>query len=573
MAYKNYNVGHNQDGDILSVPYGPNPVVQGLSESWLIAPAARRPIGGACSTWLKRERPYAGWAIWYDDHEKRKLFVFDSETRSILNSEGIDLPLNSLGDPLVYQPYGPDREGFFNLVVASDLQSASTSSQVSKDILVIDIDTAKVVDNFKVDGFGDHLLSPFPAMPPSLTSWQQKIFESLRRESIQAFKRKVTELVEFSRLEEADSQVLFAIEHFGSIDLKHSSTIEDIMLRIVGWDEICADLVAANDKLAKEKNKQCKLMSIGIFDRTGGGIDERLTIGRTFYAGARTDIFGKVSADWQGDRIDRNSDYSKRPAWIEGLERLTEYDRQPPKQYPIPMEEREAIELNKLLCQLLLLVKKHKVVESYLERLGLPIAVEVEITGDQTTWPQESNIFVRGLDVRRTVDSEKIATKFSKITAEDILVARKSNQEWTDKQTLIEMLAQIRECYRILRLFPFYRFSQRRDLSRIVDFGLHTCCDAQSIPKKGVSCSMSKRKFEALLKKYVESRGEDPFEMLNPFHTDRFHQLWLSRMKETNFKYKERPGMSLYEIALNHAVVIGGPIVQYRWEYLGRYVE
>jgi hypothetical protein len=554
-------------------------VTYGASD-WIVAPADRKPQGGACFHWNKnddkQERKYPGWAIWGNGsitQPENRLYILDLPSKTIVNPAGILLPQQMIQLPIVDSVYDRGLDEYHNIAVAIDVKQTISNKEFVKEILVVNMFTAEVVDKFKIDGTGEHILSPFPQNPNGLSIIQQEIFEKFKNKSLSAFKDQIIGLIEKSDLAFAEIRVLDAIQRFASSSLKAASAIDDKTLRIVGWEELCADLVNADAEIKKDKGKPCKLASFAVFDRTGGGADERLAIGRTFYASFTKNIYGEIWPEWQDVHVTRDQDYSKHPVWIAGLEQIAAIERRKTRLNVVSEDETRQLDIDHLLSGLLLLIKYHRLFDRTIEERGLPWAVVVQVRDGSTPRAMDADIYEHGLSAKRFLDASLVSPEFSREEVERILAKRKADEQALDKQELIDMISQIRENYRIVRLFPFYRIFSHRNFSKFVDFGLQACCAGQNLPEKGVSWRMSKRKFETFLKLFVEKRGNNVAEILDPSHTDRFHEKWLAKMRANNFTFTQHAGMSLFEITLSHAIIKGGPIVQYRWENLGPYVQ
>ena len=220
------------------------------------------------------------------------------------------------------------------------------------------------------------------------------------------------------------------------------------------------------------------------------------------------------------------------------------------------------------------MVKYHRLIDRTLEREGLPCSVAIQIRAGETARGYEVNIQDHDTPDARRFIAALAPTASSRNIAATTSARRKADLEARDKLDVIAMVAQLRESYRIVRLFPFYRFWWRRNFARYVDSILAACCSGQDLPQAGVGWRMSKPRFEALLHQVVEKRGHSVKEVLDPAHVDRLHDKWLAEARKSNFELRPSPSFSLFEGMLSYALSTraGGPILQDRWERLGPYV-
>src|SRR5262249_35857583 len=174
-----------------------------------------------------------------------------------------------------------------------------------------------------------------------LTALEQSVFGRLQQHSFDAFREQIVELIEKSELARAEEGVLEAIRLFASEPLKVASRIDGASLRIVGWNELCADLLDANEKIQTETGKNCPLAVLWVFNRTGGGYDERLSIGRSFHAAFAKiiNLSGRISPNLDAGAVWRDQDPHMSPIWIEGLEQITAIHRRPTRPDALPEEE------------------------------------------------------------------------------------------------------------------------------------------------------------------------------------------------------------------------------------------
>ena len=129
-----------------------------------------------------------------------------------------------------------------------------------------------------------------------------------------------------------------------------------------------------------------------------------------------------------------------------------------------------------------------------------------------------------------------------------------------------EAIAELRELYRLVRMFPFYQYKARNTLADQLTSQLKGWCQSQDLPDAGVDWRVQKPNFERLLRQIPEARKVASVdEALNVLHVNHLHDKWLRLARERNFDLGHRP-MSLFELSLAWALKFGGPVVQDRWE-------
>src|SRR5262245_36049708 len=134
-----------------------------------------------------------------------------------------------------------------------------------------------------------------------------------------------------------------------------------------------------------------------------------------------------------------------------------------------------------------------------------------------------------------------------------------------------EAIAELREVYRLVRMFPFYRYKARNSLADQLTSQLKGWCQSQDLPDEGVDWRMQKANFERLLRQIAEARGVSSVnDALNVRHVNQLHDRWLRVARDKNFDLGIRPA-SLFELNLAWALKFGGPAVQNRWERVGPY--
>ena len=129
-----------------------------------------------------------------------------------------------------------------------------------------------------------------------------------------------------------------------------------------------------------------------------------------------------------------------------------------------------------------------------------------------------------------------------------------------------QAIAELRELYRMVRLFPFYRYKARKTLGDALTDLLKTWCQSQQLPVAGVHWRMRRPNFERFLRQVAEARGTPSVDdALDVLHVNRLHDEWRRIARERDFDLGSRPN-SLFELNLAWALKTGGPIVRTRWE-------
>jgi hypothetical protein len=130
-----------------------------------------------------------------------------------------------------------------------------------------------------------------------------------------------------------------------------------------------------------------------------------------------------------------------------------------------------------------------------------------------------------------------------------------------------QAIAELRELYRLVRMFPFWRNKARNELGDQLTGQLMMWCQGQRLPLAGVDWGMTNPNFERLLRQIVEARQVPSVdEALDVRHVNELHDRWLRIARERNFNLGSRP-MSLFELNLAWALKFGSPVLKYRWEH------
>ena len=91
-----------------------------------------------------------------------------------------------------------------------------------------------------------------------------------------------------------------------------------------------------------------------------------------------------------------------------------------------------------------------------------------------------------------------------------------------------EAIAELRELYRLVRMFPFYQYKARNTLADQLTSQLKGWCQSQDLPDAGVDWRVQKPNFERLLRQIAEARKVASVdEALNVLHVNHLHDKWL----------------------------------------------
>jgi hypothetical protein len=130
-----------------------------------------------------------------------------------------------------------------------------------------------------------------------------------------------------------------------------------------------------------------------------------------------------------------------------------------------------------------------------------------------------------------------------------------------------EAIAELREQYRLVGMFPFWRNKARNTFADLLTDQLKTWCQSRGLSEAGVDWRMTQLDFERLLRQIVEARQVPSVDdALDVRHVNELHDKWLRIARERNFNLGSRP-MSLFELNLAWALKFGTPVLKYRWEH------
>lgn len=123
-----------------------------------------------------------------------------------------------------------------------------------------------------------------------------------------------------------------------------------------------------------------------------------------------------------------------------------------------------------------------------------------------------------------------------------------------------EWIAELRELYRLIQIFPFYQHKTRSELCKQL-----TALVKLDLSDAEIDWRTPKSHFEQLIRKVAESRAAPSINgALDPAHVNELHDRWVALAREKNFDLGPRP-TSLFAINLAYALKFGGHVVQDRW--------
>jgi hypothetical protein len=208
-----------------------------------------------------------------------------------------------------------------------------------------------------------------------------------------------------------------------------------------------------------------------------------------------------------------------------------------------------------------LYLRVHKALWSDLHTRGLPHRMPV-VVGQHDFGPRLDSVYISGT----IPDDSEANRRVSRILAE-----RQAERSRIVQSEINTAIAEVRELYRMVRMFPFYLYKARNELADQLTGQLKMWCRSQKLPDVGVDWHMRKPTFEHLLRQIAETRRVPSVdEALDVFHVNALHEKWLRTAREKDFDLGTRP-MSLFELNLAYALKFGGPILRARWEHAKPY--
>lgn len=338
---------------------------------------------------------------------------------------------------------------------------------------------------------------------------------------------------------------------------------------IEGWDQLCADVLEADDHFRRRDVGRAALAEFSLVNRQeGDDLLGPLKMERTFYSKSDQDAAGRltpaeVAAEFRPDRG------PERQVQVIGLDGLLAIQRQKNPLGDDAGAQRQW-RVDNALSGLLLIVKYHQAVDRHMGERGLPLPVGLIIQMDQAAWPMESGIQDFGPQVLR-----RIAAAQPKPAAIDVgaaILAERTKDRRADFQaTVTQTIAEYREQYRLVRMFPFYRIKSRNKVGEMFDSLLEMACKIDNLPRRGVGWKMKKPDFERFLRQWAQAQNPPSVEdALKLSHLDRLHEKWLGIARSKDFDLGPTP-TSMFELNLAWALKFGGPILQDQWEHAKPY--
>jgi hypothetical protein len=203
-----------------------------------------------------------------------------------------------------------------------------------------------------------------------------------------------------------------------------------------------------------------------------------------------------------------------------------------------------------------LYLRVHKAICSDLQIRGLPHRMPV-VVGQHDFGPRLDSVYMP----KTIADDGEASRRASRILAE-----RQAERSGIMQSEISTAIAELREIYRVVRMFPFYRYKARNELGDQLTSLMKLSCRSRKLPDAGVDWRMRKPAFERLLRQIAEARSVPSVdEALDAVHVDELHERWLRTAREKDFDLGTRP-MSLFELNLAWALKFGGPILRDRWE-------
>ena len=342
-------------------------------------------------------------------------------------------------------------------------------------------------------------------------------------------------------------------------------------ISINGWDELYAQIEA----LARN-GSHCTAIEIdlsGHADRKvepGGALEPGFECSYyddstfRFSTASREEILSQCEADtmtWTGCFVDIDNALS-----CDGLGKLYASLANYQHRYwrpPIAERGRAAVEVPQdfvafTLARWFLYLRVHKALWSDLRTRGLPRRMPV-VVGQHDFGPSLCSVYM----------PETICDSGG--TSNRILAQGQAERSANFQSEINKAIAELRELYRLVRMFPFYRYKARNTLADQLTSQLKMCCKSQELPDVGVDWRMKKPNFEHFLRQIAEARKVASVdEALDVLHVNQLHDRWLRVARESDFDLGSRP-MSLFELNLAWALKFGGPIVRDRWEHAKPY--
>lgn len=384
--------------------------------------------------------------------------------------------------------------------------------------------------------------------------------------ALREFERGIVDLITQSALQRAEHLLKQAIDQFGSLELRNAVDASPGGSGIEGWEDLCADMLEADQHFRNQGRNGIELVQLSLVNRQEG---ERpigdLKVERKFFDSAGLNKYGTPEASGI-----TSLDQPESPVRVTGLEDLMAIQRHKSPLGDIRGPARLQGLIDSSLSGLLLIVRYQQVVDRYLREKGLPLNASLVVQIDRVAWATEAGVYDFGPQARRMIAKAEHEPQPLDAAAE-ILAERTAERRSNSQAEVSRLIAEYREMYRILRMFPFYRFRARNKLADQFNSQLKLVCRARELSEQGVESRMSKHAFEEFLGRLAESMDPPSVDAaLDPDHVDKLHERWVDLARAKDFKLGSPP-LSMFELQLAWALKFGGPFVQARWEHAKPY--
>ena len=149
--------------------------------------------------------------------------------------------------------------------------------------------------------------------------------------------------------------------------------------------------------------------------------------------------------------------------------------RKPWPGHPAAANVLRQFKTDQLLCGLLLVIKFHQTVDHYLLAHGLPARVSVLVEMDHVSWAMEQGVHDLGPQARRLIGPSDVASQ-PHDAASGLLAKREAEHRANFQSEISTGIAELRELYRLVRMFPFYRYKARNTLADMLTSLLKGWC-------------------------------------------------------------------------------------------------
>lgn len=370
-----------------------------------------------------------------------------------------------------------------------------------------------------------------------------------------AFERGIAELIDQGHMERALYLTQKAVAEHGSVALEKACDIYLGGIDISDWAEIERHLEGAR-RIGK-----VDVVRLGLKNRVllSGAKGEPVVLLPTFHADVQNSTFGRLEA---GVRVYTNP--KPTPLQVIGLDALIVFQR---NAYEGDYRDDAALRqwsVDKMLAGLMLVIIIVQVIEAKRAESPLLERAAMLIQSDTEPRPMEVGVEDLGPDVQRLIPVAEVNAE-GRTAGEEIRDERLAHNHASHIAAIAQTIAEYREIYRILRMYPFYYRAKRNQLGEMFENQLSNRAMMKNITQGSISWRMDKRKFEALLAAIAAASVDDVDAVMGTEHVDALHDQWVAVAKAKDFKLGDKP-MSLFELQLAHALKFGGPVLEMRWE-------